>query len=278
MVVTASALDVDDTAISASIASRTWAKRCFCKHMRHVAVLPADRRSDTSRSMSAEAFDDRAAMRFTEPDLHRREAGLLRASSTGTAYNIDRRGSIRSVRAAPNDRRRRLAMAETDRPQLHHQFRAAASGGARRAAPRAGARRRGRRARRSAYRPAASRHREADRAQDLSAGDALFRPARLRRADEPGACLLPRGREAARPRGAAARAADPRALLRDRPAPVAPPQRHHAGDGRRRAHPAAVGLRGAREADGVLRARLGLRACTRPISAPAACTRTCRRS
>ena len=55
-----------------------------------------------------------------------------------------------------------------------------------------------------------------------------------------------------------ARAADPRALLRDRAAAVAPPQRHHAGDGRRRAHAAAVGLRGAREADGVLRARVRL--------------------
>jgi NADH:ubiquinone oxidoreductase subunit C len=55
-----------------------------------------------------------------------------------------------------------------------------------------------RRARRSAYRPAAPRHREADRAQDLSAGGALFRPARLRRADEPGARLLPGGGEAAR--------------------------------------------------------------------------------
>ncbi len=63
---------------------------------------------------------------------------------------------------------------------------------------------------------------------------------------------------------------------RDRPHPVAPAQRHDAGDGRRRADAAAVGLRGAREADGVLRARLRLRACTRPISAPAACTRTCR--
>ena len=58
--------------------------------------------------------------------------------------------------------------------------------------------------------------------------------------------------------GAAPRAADPRALLRDRAAALASPQRHHAGDGRRRAHPAAVGLRGAREADGVLRARLRL--------------------
>ena len=104
----------------------------------------------------------------------------------------------------------------------------------------------------------ASRHREADRAEDLSAGDPVFRPARLRRADEPGACVLPRGGEAARPGSAAPRATDPRALLRDRAAPVAHPQRHHAGDGRRRAHPAAVGLRGAREADGVLRARLRL--------------------
>ena len=142
--------------------------------------------------------------------------------------------------------------------QLHHQLRAAASGGARRVAAGAGARRRGRRAGRSAYRAPASRHREADRAQDLSAGDPVFRPARLCRADESGARVLPRGREAAGARRAQARAADPRAVLRDRPAAVASPQRHHAGDGRRRAHPAAVGLRGAREADGVLRARLGL--------------------
>ena len=55
-----------------------------------------------------------------------------------------------------------------------------------------------------------------------------------------------------------ARPAHPRALLRDRPAAVASAQRHHPGDGCRRAHPAAVGLRGAREADGFLRARLGL--------------------
>ena len=40
--------------------------------------------------------------------------------------------------------------------------------------------------------------------------------------------------------------------------------------------PFAVGLRGAREADGVLRARSAARACTRPISARAACIRTCR--
>ena len=143
-------------------------------------------------------------------------------------------------------------------PQLHHQLRAAAPGGARRAAPGAGARRRGGGAGRSAHRAPASRHRETDRAQDLSAGDPVFRPARLRRADEPGACVLPRGGEAAQARSAAARAADPRAVLRDRAAALASAQRHDAGDGRRRAHPAAVGLRGAREADGVLRAGVGL--------------------
>ena len=88
----------------------------------------------------------------------------------------------------------------------------------------------------------ASRHRKADRAEDLSAGDPVFRPARLCRADEPGARVLPRGRKAARHRGAAPRAIDPRALLRDRPHPVASAQRHHAGDGRRRADPAAVGF------------------------------------
>ena len=58
--------------------------------------------------------------------------------------------------------------------------------------------------------------------------------------------------------GAHPRAVDPRHVLRDRAHPLAPPQRHHAGDGRRRADAAALGLRGAREADGLLRARLGL--------------------
>ena len=111
-----------------------------------------------------------------------------------------------------------------------------------------------------------------------TAGDALFRPARLRRADEPGARLLPGGREAARHRRAAPGAAHPRALFRDRPAALAPAQRDDAGDGRRRAHAAALGLRGAREADDLLRARLRLAACTPTISGPAACTRTCRRS
>ena len=50
----------------------------------------------------------------------------------------------------------------------------------------------------------------------------------------------------------------PRALLRDRPASVASPQCHDAGHGCRRADAAALGLRGARKADGFLRARLRL--------------------
>ena len=53
---------------------------------------------------------------------------------------------------------------------------------------------------------------------------------------------------------AEARPAHPRALFGDRPAPLAPPQRHHASARCRRADAAAMGLRGAREADGVLRA------------------------
>jgi hypothetical protein len=62
--------------------------------------------------------------------------------------------------------------------------------------------------------------------------------------------------------------------LRDRAHPQPSAERHHAGDGCRRAHAPALGLRGAREADGVLRARVRARGCTRPISAPAACIRT----
>ena len=208
--------------------------------------------------VSAEAFDDRSGLRVHEPDLHRREAGLLRLRQQDPQH--DRRRGVRGLCAARCRPGEGVTMAEpaAKPPQLHLEFRAATPCGAWRFAAGGGARRRGGGARRSAYRPAPSRHREADRAQDLPAGDPVFRPARLRRADEPGACVLPRGREAPRADGAAARAAHPRALLRDRTAALAPPQRHHAGDGRRRAHPAAVGFRGAREADGVLRARLGL--------------------
>ena len=144
------------------------------------------------------------------------------------------------------------------RPQLHDQLRAAAPGGAWRSPPRARAGRRGRQAGRPAYRAPAPRHREAHRVQDLSPGDTVFRPARLRRADEPRTRLRAGDRAPSRHQGAAPGPADPCALLRDRTASFAPPQRHYPGDGRRRADAAAVGLRRAREADGVLRARLRL--------------------
>ena len=85
----------------------------------------------------------------------------------------------------------------------------------------------------------------------------LFRPARLRRADEPGARLRLAVEKLLGIEVPRARPADPRALFRDRPAAVASAQRHDAGDGRRRADAAALGLRRAREADGLLRARLG---------------------
>ncbi len=55
-----------------------------------------------------------------------------------------------------------------------------------------------------------------------------------------------------RRRCAPPRPAHPRALFRNRPPALASSQPHHAGHGRGRAHAAAVGLRGAREADGVL--------------------------
>ena len=71
-------------------------------------------------------------------------------------------------------------------------------------------------------------------------------------------------------------AVHPRAVRRDRPHPQSSAQPHDLRHGRRRDDAAAVGLRGAREADGVLRARLAARGCTPPISAPAACIRTCR--
>ena len=58
--------------------------------------------------------------------------------------------------------------------------------------------------------------------------------------------------------GAQACAVDPRALFGNRAAVVTSAERHHAGDGCRRAHAAALGFRGAREADGVLRARIRL--------------------
>jgi NADH-quinone oxidoreductase subunit D len=61
----------------------------------------------------------------------------------------------------------------------------------------------------------------------------------------------------ARHHGTQARATYPRALLRDRALALASPQRDDTGVGRRRAHAAVMGLRGTREADGVLRTRVG---------------------
>ena len=66
------------------------------------------------------------------------------------------------------------------------------------------------------------------------------------------------GREAARHHRARARPVHPRAVLRDHAHPQPPAERHDLRDGLRRAHAAAVGLRAARAADGVLRGRVGL--------------------
>ena len=59
----------------------------------------------------------------------------------------------------------------------------------------------------------------------------------------------------------------PRAVRRDHPHPQPPPQHHDLRARRRRDDAAALGLRGAREADGVLRARLG-RAPARQLFPP----------
>ena len=119
-------------------------------------------------------------------------------------------------------------------PQLHAELRAAAPGGARRAAPRARARRRGHRARRPAHRPPAPRHREARRAQDLHPVAAVHGPARLRVDDVQRARVLPGDRAAARHRGAAARAVHPRDVRRDHAHPEPPAVARRARARRRR--------------------------------------------
>ena len=65
---------------------------------------------------------------------------------------------------------------------------------------------------------------------------------------------------------------------RDRADPEPSAQRHDAGDGRRRADPAALGVRGAREADDLLRAGLRGAAACGLFPAGRACIRTCRRT
>ena len=168
--------------------------------------------------------------------------------------------------AAGRRSRRRSRRAGAD-PQFLAEFRAAAPGGARRHA--AGARngRRGHRARRSAYRVSAPRHRKADRVQDLFAGDPVFRPARLRLADVPGARLRAGRRKTDGDHAAAARAVHPRAVRRDHPHPQPSAQCLRVRARCRRADAVPVGVRGTRAADGVLRARLG-RAAARQLFPP----------
>ncbi len=157
-------------------------------------------------------------------------------------------------------------------PQFLAQFRAAASGGARRHA--AGARngRRDHRARRPAYRVSAPRHREADRIQDLSAGDPVFRPARLRLADVPGARLRAGRRKADGDHAAAAGAVHPGAVRRDHPHPQSSAEHLLVRARCRRNHAVPVGVRGTRAADGVLRARVRSAAARELLPSRAACT------
>ena len=118
------------------------------------------------------------------------------------------------------------------------------------------ARRRGGRAGRSAYRPAASRHREADRVQDLHPGGAVFRPTGLHQPDVAGARLRAGHREAAGHRGARAREVDPHTVLRTHAGAEPSAERHHLRARRRRHHAGAVGVRGTREAARILRGGL----------------------
>ena len=89
----------------------------------------------------------------------------------------------------------------------------------------------------------------------LPAGEAVFRPARLRQPDVHGAHLGAGAGEAARHRGAAAGAVDPDAVRRDHAGAEPSAERDDLRARRRRDHAEPVGLRGAREADGFLRAR-----------------------
>ena len=115
-------------------------------------------------------------------------------------------------------------------------------------------------------------------AQDLSAGDSVFRPARLRGADEPGARLLPGGGKAARPRGA--RRAQ---LIRVLYCEIGRLLSHLLNVTTQAMDVGALTppLWGFEEREKLMvfyERASGSRACMRPISASAACTRTCRRS
>ena len=186
-------LKIEDETHLGVYRSSEWAERCFCKQVRHVAVLPAGRQGP-HRGLGGSARRPRRPSLTSQIFIDEKPPYYDFANKTKTMTGAEVFAAFAGSRSGQG-----LGDERPVRPaQFHDQLRPAASGCARRAAPRARARRRDRRARRPAYRPAASRHREADRAEDLSAGDPVFRPARLRRADEPGARVLPRGRKAAR--------------------------------------------------------------------------------
>ena len=106
-----------------------------------------------------------------------------------------------------------------------------------------------------AYRPAASGHGEADRVPPLSPEHPLFRPPRLCVDALPGACLRPGGRAPAGHRAADPRPLHPHPLRRADPGGEPPPEHHDHGARHRRHDPAALDVRGAGEAHGLLRGR-----------------------
>jgi len=128
-----------------------------------------------------------------EPVRLKQDSAALISSRPGKAWTRScrvtrrRQAPARRRQEAPHERSGNRAPAAGDpggelagAPQIRNftMNLARSTGGAWRHA--AGARngRRGHRTRRPAYRPAASRHRKADRVQNLSAGDPVFRPAR----------------------------------------------------------------------------------------------------
>src|SRR3546814_3328408 len=80
-----------------------------------------------------------------------------------------------------------------------------------------------------------------------SPGGALFRSARLCRADEPGARVRTGGREVARYHRSGTRAVHPRAVLRDQPHPEPHPQSHRLRARRGGDDAAALGFRRSEE-------------------------------
>ncbi len=155
-------------------------------------------------------------------------------------------------------------------------FRPAAPGGARRAAPGAGARRRGDPARGPAYRPAASGDREARRVQDLYPVAALHGPPRLRVDDVQRARLLPGDREAPRHRRSDPRAIHPRDVRRDHSHPQPPAVARRAFARRRRDDHVPVLLPRARRPHGRLRGGVRRATARGLLPSRAASTAICR--